>query len=315
MARPGLAAHELERIGVLLLRHHAAAGGRRIGQLEEPELLAGHQDEVLGDARQVHHRTATRRAGSSPRSRDRTRRPCCWRRRARSPSARGEGRGVDGVAGAGDRARAERQRVGFLARRVEPRVIAAQRRGVAQQEVRHQHRHGAAHVRVRRHQRVAGPLGLIGERRDDRAQLLLQQRNAAAQVQPQIDRHLLVARAAGVQAAAGVADARDELALDEAVHVLVVAVDPRRIAGGPARGSRSAPSAIAVASAASSTPARASASAHARLPVTSSSKRRRSNGNDTPKSNAAGSGAESKRPDQRCWDMSSEFRVQSSVSS
>ena len=60
----GLAAHQLERIGILLLRHHAAAGGRRIGQLEEPELLARDQDEVLGDARQVHHRRATRRAGS-----------------------------------------------------------------------------------------------------------------------------------------------------------------------------------------------------------------------------------------------------------
>ena len=59
-----------------------------------------------------------------------------------------------------------------------------------------------------------------------RAQLLLQQRNAAAQIQPQVERHLLVARAAGVQAPAGVADARDELALDEAVHVLVVAARP-----------------------------------------------------------------------------------------
>ena len=51
-----LAAHELERIGILLLRHHAAAGRRRIGQLEEAEFLARHQDEVLGDAREVHHR-------------------------------------------------------------------------------------------------------------------------------------------------------------------------------------------------------------------------------------------------------------------
>ena len=148
---------------------------------------------------------------------------------ARKAEARGQRRGVDGVAGAGDRARAERQRVGFFARDLEPVMIAAQRGGVAQQEVRDQHRHGAAHVRVRRHQRVARPLGLVGKRGDRRPQLLLQQRNAAAQVQPQVDRHLLVARAAGVQAAAGVADARDQLALDEAVHVLVVAVHPRRI--------------------------------------------------------------------------------------
>ena len=61
---------------------------------------------------------------------------------------RGEKRGVDGVAGAGDGPRAKRQRVGFLARRVEPRVIAPKRRRVTQQEVRHQHGHGAPQVRV-----------------------------------------------------------------------------------------------------------------------------------------------------------------------
>ena len=218
------------------------------------------------------------------------------------PSVRGERLHVDRVAGAGDRARAERQRVGLLARRLQPRVIAAQRRGVAQQEVRDEHRHRAAHVRVRRHQRIAGLLGLIGERGDERAQLLLQQRNAAAQIQPQIDRHLLVARAAGVQPAAGIADARDELALDEPMHVLVVAVDPRRIAPALLE-NRGQPVANAPGRPRRQHAAATSASAHARLPVTSSSNSRRSNGNDTPKSNAAGSGAASNRPDHRCCDI------------
>ena len=109
-------------------------------------------------------------------------------------------------------------------------MIAPQRGGVAQQEVRHQHRHGAAQVRVGRHQRVAGLFGLIGERGDGRAQFVLQPRDPAAQVQPQVDRDLLVARTAGVQSTAGIADARDELALDERMDVFVVAGDPRRIA-------------------------------------------------------------------------------------
>ena len=56
----GLAAHQLERIGVLLLRHHAAAGRRLIGELEEAELLARQQDEVLGDATEMHHRERAR---------------------------------------------------------------------------------------------------------------------------------------------------------------------------------------------------------------------------------------------------------------
>ena len=72
-------------------------------------------------------------------------------------------------------------------------------------------------------------LGLIGERGNGGAQLLLQQRNAAAEVQPQIDGDLFVARAAGMQAPPRIADARHQLALDEAVHVFIVTRDPRRI--------------------------------------------------------------------------------------
>ena len=51
----GLAAYELQRIGVFLLRHHAAAGSRRVGQIEEAVFLAGEDDEVLGDPAQMHH--------------------------------------------------------------------------------------------------------------------------------------------------------------------------------------------------------------------------------------------------------------------
>ena len=90
---------------------------------------------------------------------------------------------------------------------------------------------------------------------------LLEPRNAALQVQPQVDGHLLVARPAGVQAAAGVADARDELALDERVHVLVVVAGATKTGSSapcsrmslerPARSPRRPPR--------DSTPARASA--------------------------------------------------------
>ena len=71
---------------------------------------------------------------------------------------------------------------------------------------------------------------LIGAGGHERRDRVLQRRNAAAQVQPQVERDLLVARAAGVQPAARVADPLDELALDEAVHVLVGPGNRRRIA-------------------------------------------------------------------------------------
>ena len=51
---------------------------------------------------------------------------------------------------------------------------------------------------------------------------LLQLRDAALEIEPQIDRDLLVARAAGVQPPAGLADALHELALDEGMNVLVL---------------------------------------------------------------------------------------------
>ena len=72
--------------------------------------------------------------------------------------------------------------------------------------------------------------GRLGRQRVDHARRrALQQRDAAAQIEPQIERHLLVARSAGVQAAAGVAEPLDQQPLDEAVDVFVGAVDERRI--------------------------------------------------------------------------------------
>src|SRR5262249_42093742 len=85
-------------------------------------------------------------------------------------------------------------------------------------------------VRERRHQRVAGRVRLRGQRADQLYDRALQQWNATPQVQPEIERDLLVARAAGVQAPARVAELGDEQTLDEAVHVLIAAIDERGIA-------------------------------------------------------------------------------------
>ena len=52
----GLSPHELERVGVFLLRHHAAAGAERVGQLEESVLVAAEDDQVLRQPAEMHHR-------------------------------------------------------------------------------------------------------------------------------------------------------------------------------------------------------------------------------------------------------------------
>ena len=156
-------------------------------------------------------------------------------------------------------------------------MIAAQRRGVARRKC-------ATSTGIARRMCVYDGISACPARSAWSAsaatsarRLACKQRDAAAQIEPQIERHLLVARSPGVQPAPGVADALDQLPLDEAVDVLVGDRRPTPDCGAPPRGWRRAPSRIAGASSGPSARRRAtSASAHARLPVTSSSNSRRS---------------------------------------
>ena len=152
---------------------------------------------------------------------------------------------------------------------------------------------------------------LAGELADQRGDRLLNSGMRRFKYRRRSTRDLFVARAACVEPAARIADARDQLALDERMDVLVVPCvfgreepgsDPARADDLLERG------ADARASAAVSTPAFSSASAHARLPVTSSSKRRRSNLNEAPNSKSAASGSPANRPDQRWAIVSAHWR-------
>ena len=145
---------------------------------------------------------------------------------------------------------------------------------------------------------VPADSAFLRERGDDRRDVILQARNLPPKVQPQIERHLLVAGAAGMQPLAQIADALDELPLDECMHVFIGTVDERGLAPAPFENVVQRGRDL-LRFRASNTPAPASPSTHARLPATSSSKRRLSNRNDDPNSNATGSGSPLKRPDQR----------------
>jgi len=116
------------------------------------------------------------------------------------------------------------ERLGDAGRRLQPRMIAPQRRGVGQEKMRDEHRLRRPEVRERRHQGVPRRRRLRRERGDDASDAALQERQASQQVEPQIHRHLLVARAPGVQAAPCVTKTLDEQPLDEAVDVLVRSV-------------------------------------------------------------------------------------------
>ena len=101
IARPDLPRTSFERIGILLLRHHAAARRRSISQLEVAELLARHQDEVFGEAAQVHH--GERRGVDKARGEITIGRSVdAVADAAAEAETRGERVDVDAVAGAGD---------------------------------------------------------------------------------------------------------------------------------------------------------------------------------------------------------------------
>ncbi len=136
---------------------------------------------------------------------------------------------VDVVARAGDRARAERQRIGFDARAGQALIVAAQRGDMRKKKVCNQHGLRGTEMRERRHQRLLRRRRLSRKRRDHCRDAALKTGNAAHEIEPEVERHLFVARAASMQAPARIADALDERALYEAVHVLIVAVDERRI--------------------------------------------------------------------------------------
>ena len=116
---------------------------------------------------------------------------------------------------------AERQLEAGLPSGLEPRAVAVEHPEVRQQVLRERRDLRALQVGVRGQHRldvVGGPREQQLLQRGERRVLAL---GDAAQVQPHVGDHLVVAAAAGVQAGAGVADELREPALDGHVHVLV----------------------------------------------------------------------------------------------
>ena len=57
---PALAANQLQRIGILLLRHQAGPAGDAVAQFQPAELLAGIENPVFGQAAQMQHGSGCR---------------------------------------------------------------------------------------------------------------------------------------------------------------------------------------------------------------------------------------------------------------
>ena len=214
-----LSPREFEQVGVALLRQQAAAGAEAVGRLEPAEARRTRQHEILGEPRQVQaeHR---RRVQVLERKVAIAHRVEAVGREAREAEPCRERVAVVLKRRARDGARTQRQAVGRLARRGEALLVAFERGDVREPEVREQHRLRRLQVRVRRARDVARAPRLAGDRALEPAHefdgLVAQAHDAHAKQR----RDLVVAAAAGVQPARGLAAVALEPGLDGRVHVL-----------------------------------------------------------------------------------------------
>ena len=217
----GLAAGELCNVGVLLLRHDGAAGGVRVVEGDEPELLGGPDDDLFTDARQV--------------DADHGRHPAELRHQVPGGGA------VDGVLHRSLEAQLRRHLGGVQTERGpgqgprsvgrvgQPRVqvtqplhIPQQRPRVGQQMVGQQDRLGVLQVGAARHRRARVLLRLPGERVDDVEHPGGDAARRVAQVHPDHGGDLVVAGAASTQLASEIfSGPLQESALQGPVDVLI----------------------------------------------------------------------------------------------
>ena len=100
---------------------------------------------------------------------------------------------------AGQRARAERQLLGRAEHELEAPGVAAEHPEVGEQVVREVDGLGALEVRVAGHRPVEVALGEVDQRRLQRAQAVERAERVRAREQREVGRHLVVARARGMQ--------------------------------------------------------------------------------------------------------------------
>ncbi len=214
----------------------AASGLRFCGMIEEPvvnlslkldeaELRRRPQHDLLGEARQVHgaDRGGGERLQDEVAVGDAVERVVgrlveAERLRCRLP--------VDGERRAGERRRAERALVEPRARVGEPAAVAAEHLDVGEQVMAEGDGLRRLQMREARHDGRRMCLGLADERQLQCRQRRVERIEAFAHVEPEVGRHLIVARARRMQPPGGRADQLLQAALDVHVHVFERAREP-----------------------------------------------------------------------------------------
>ena len=127
---------------------------------------------------------------------------------------------VDGERGAGQRGGAERAFVQPRAGVAEAAAVARQHFHMRQQVVAESDGLRRLQMREAGHRRVRMRRRLARQRQHERRELPIQRVDGVAHPQPEIRRHLVIARARGVQPPAGGADHRGETSLDIQMNIL-----------------------------------------------------------------------------------------------
>ena len=217
-----LAAHQLGYVRVLLLRHDRRARTESIRERDESKLSGGPEDELLAHARQVHHQNARggRELDGEVAIADRVQRVL------RGAVEAEELCGVvpvDGVGRARQCRRPERQLVRACLAVRHPAMVALEHLEPGHHVVSECHWLGGLQVGKPRQYGFGLALGDVEQRPLEAPNPGFDHADLVAQPQPHVGRDLVVARAAGVQLLAGIANVRGQRRLD--VHVNILAAD------------------------------------------------------------------------------------------
>ena len=134
------------------------------------------------------------------------------------------GLAVDREGGAGQCGGAQRQPIDAAAAVGETLAVAAQHFEIGQQMVAEGHRLGHLQMREAGQGRVNMGFRRVEQRLLEIAQQAVDLVDGVAQPEPDVGGHLVVARATGVQALAGITDQGRETLFDVEVHILVVEI-------------------------------------------------------------------------------------------
>ena len=140
----------------------------------------------------------------------------------------GDGAAVGGVGGAGERAASQRRHVHPFDGVRDAAQVAQQHHRVRHQLVTERDRLGALQMRIARHDGGAVRFGLRQQRVNQRADFAGERGRFVPQVEPDVERDLVVAAAGGVQPFADVADAARQFGLHEHMNVLRFGIDLQR---------------------------------------------------------------------------------------